>query len=71
MTLSRLARYKELIEAAGLTLDKHKNGKHWKLYVSAPDGRKTIFVVAISTADHRADANFKAHLRRFAEDRQQ
>ena len=53
------------IEKEGLTLTKVVQGKHLKLYVEAPDGRKMLVVCSVTPSDWRVDVKVRAQLKRF------
>lgn len=64
-----LQKYIAMAEEAGLIVERTSRGKHFKLYVVAPDGRKKMFTAPMSGSDWRGDKNKKAQLRAFAENR--
>lgn len=53
------------IEQEGLTLTKVVQGKHLKLYVEAPDGRRMIVVCSQTPSDWRVDIKVRSQLKRF------
>ena len=55
----------EQIEKEGLTLTKVVQGKHLKLYVTAPDGRRMIVVCSQTPSDWRVDIKVRSQLKRF------
>lgn len=55
----------EQIKQEGLTLTKVVQGKHLKLYVEAPDGRKMLVVCSVTPSDWRVDVKVRAQLKRF------
>lgn len=54
------------IKQLGLTVDQVVRSKHYKVYVSAPDNRKAIFVCSVSASCRRSLKNLEAAIRRFA-----
>lgn len=53
------------IEREGLVLTKAIQGKHLKLYVEAPDGRRMILTCSQTPSDWRVDIKVRAQLKRF------
>jgi hypothetical protein len=54
------------IEAHGLAIASVKFGKHLKIDLVAPDGRKTLLILSKTPSDRRAAAKVRSQLRRFA-----
>jgi hypothetical protein len=61
ITRKRLAQ----IEREGLTITKIVHGKHLKLHVTAPDGRKIILTCSQTPSDWRVDIKVRSQLKRF------
>jgi hypothetical protein len=55
----------KLAEEMGLTVDGITKGKHFKLYLTTPTGKK-VLTVAITASDGRAFKNNKAILKRWS-----
>lgn len=64
--MNKLKHYREMIEGAGLAVDRIVQGKHFKFYVRAPDGEPHVFIAPRTGSDWRGDKNKLAQLRLFA-----
>lgn len=62
----RKVNWNALAADCGLQLDRITQNRHFKLYTTAPDGRKAIFTTAVTPGDHRGILNTTARMRRFA-----
>lgn len=65
-----MAKFTDIAAECGLVVERvTTTGKHPKMYVVAPDGRRGVFSMPRSASDHRAMLNKRAQLRAFAQDR--
>jgi hypothetical protein len=64
MKHKQLSKLVALAESMGFTVDDVVKGKHYKLYLSTPAGKK-VLVVSITASDGRAAKNNEAIMKRW------
>jgi hypothetical protein len=65
MKHKQLSKLVALAESMGFTVDDVARGKHFKLYLTTPAGKK-VLTVSISASDHRAVKNNASIMRGWA-----
>jgi hypothetical protein len=61
----RLKKLVGVIERMGFTVDTVTRGKHFKLYLTTPVGKR-VLTVSVSASDHHATRNNESILKRWA-----
>jgi hypothetical protein len=64
MSKKTIKEIRKLAEALGYTVERVEIGKHYKLYLSTPAGKK-VLVVSITASDGRAAKNNEAIMKRW------
>lgn len=65
-THDRMREVEEMIDAAGLKIERVKPGSHFKFYVRNQHGVASVFVAGSSPSGGRTSRNMRTTLRRIA-----